>query len=280
MMKKAFVLFAALHLSAAFAAQIPQSLPTDSRIATAYYDPKNVTEIFVKPGVFTQIVFEDGEEHEVHALGDEDAWYFAAYKNYIFLKPKQTDGTTNFSVITNKRDYMFKVHYVDNPNVKDMYQVRFIYPDTIAKQKKQADEKAKIENGFNTSKLKKTYNLDYTMRVKGDRTIAPINVYDDGTFTYFKFAGNVDLPAIYAVDGLNMNSYGKEILVNQTITGAANDTVVMHKIHGVWRLRLDKTVIDIYNDGLNKYGAKNYTMTASPNVQRVEIDQDQGDDDE
>lgn len=30
--------------------------------------------------------------------------------------------------------------------------------------------------------------------------IAPINIWDDGTFTYFKFGANTDIPAIYYVD--------------------------------------------------------------------------------
>lgn len=254
----------------AFAEQIPQPNAEDVRMATVHYDSNNVTEIFVKPGIFTQIVLEDGEQHEVHALGDEEAWHFAYYKNYLFVKPKQTLGTTNLSVVTNKRNYMFKVNYVADNNATDMYQVRFIYPEVISQAAQEAKNKQALENAFDKGKTTKTYNLDYTMRVRGNRTIAPVNAYDDGNFTYFKFAGNVDLPAIYAVD-VSDTKYGQEILVNYTVQGIGNDTLVMHKVHGMWRLRLGDTVIDVYNNGLNGYGVLNQTGTISSEVERIEL---------
>lgn len=267
---KLSVLVLGVCCGVAFAEQMPQPNAEDVRMATVYYDSNNVTEIFVKPGIFTQIVLEDGEQHEVHALGDEEAWHFAYYKNYLFVKPKQTLGTTNLSVVTNKRNYMFKVNYVADNNATDMYQVRFIYPEAIDQAEQEAKNKQALENAFDKGKTTKTYNLDYTMRVRGNRTIAPVNAYDDGNFTYFKFAGNVDLPAIYAVD-VSDTKYGQEILVNYTVQGIGNDTLVMHKVHGMWRLRLGDTVIDVYNNGLNGYGVLNQTGTISSEVERIEL---------
>ncbi len=267
---KLSVLALGVFCGVAFAEQIPQPNAEDVRMATVHYDSNNVTEIFVKPGIFTQIVLEDGEQHEVHALGDEEAWHFAYYKNYLFVKPKQTLGTTNLSVVTNKRNYMFKVNYVADNNATDMYQVRFIYPEVISQAEQEAKNKQVLENAFDKGKTTKTYNLDYTMRVRGNRTIAPVNAYDDSNFTYFKFAGNVDLPAIYAVD-VSDTKYGQEILVNYTVQGIGNDTLVMHKVHGMWRLRLGDTVIDVYNNGLNGYGVLNQTGTISSEVERIEL---------
>ncbi len=267
---KLSVLALGVFCGVAFAEQMPQPNAEDVRMATVHYDSNNVTEIFVKPGIFTQIVLEDGEQHEVHALGDEEAWHFAYYKNYLFVKPKQTLGTTNLSVVTNKRNYMFKVNYVADNNATDMYQVRFIYPEVISQAEQEAKNKQVLENAFDKGKTTKTYNLDYTMRVRGNRTIAPVNAYDDSNFTYFKFAGNVDLPAIYAVD-VSDTKYGQEILVNYTVQGIGNDTLVMHKVHGMWRLRLGDTVIDVYNNGLNGYGVLNQTGTISSEVERIEL---------
>ncbi len=267
---KLSVLALGVFCGVAFAEQMPQPNAEDVRMATVHYDPNNVTEIFVKPGIFTQIVLEDGEQHEVHALGDEEAWHFAHYKNYLFIKPKQTLGTTNLSVVTNKRNYMFRVNYITDSTATDMYQVRFIYPEVISQAEQEAKNKQVLENAFDKGKTTKTYNLDYTMRVRGNRTIAPVNAYDDSNFTYFKFAGNVDLPAIYAVD-VSDTKYGQEILVNYTVQGIGNDTLVMHKVHGMWRLRLGDTVIDVYNNGLNGYGVLNQTGTISSEVERIEL---------
>lgn len=269
-MLKPTLLILGLWASLAVAGQIPKPNNEDVRMSTVHYDSNNVTEIFVKPGIFTQIVLEDGEQLEVHALGDEEAWHFAHYKNYLFIKPKQTLGTTNFSVVTNKRNYMFKVNYVDDRTATDMYQVRFIYPDTLSKKQQEAKNKQTLDNAFEQGKTSKIYNLDYTMKVKGNRTIAPINAYDDGNFTYFKFAGNVDLPAIYAVD-VSDKAYGQEILVNYTVQGAGNDTLVMHKVHGHWRLRLGNTVVDVFNNSLDGWGVLNQTGTTSKEVKRIEL---------
>lgn len=258
-------------LSEVFARQIPQPNFEDIRMRNVQYNPNNVTEIFVKPSIFTQIVLEEGEEHEVHAFGDEDAWHFASYKNYLFIKPKLRLGTTNFSVITNKRNYMFKIHYMEEKAVTDMYQVRFIYPEVVSQKEREEKAKQAVETAFEKGKTTKTYNLDYAMKVRGNRAIAPTNVYDDGNFTYFKFDGNVDLPAIYAVDVSDTQKYGQEILVNYTVQGVGNDTFVMHKVHNIWRLRLSDTVIDIYNNSLNDHGVLNKTGTISSEVKRIEL---------
>lgn len=268
---KALVLSLGLFSGVAFSQQLPQPNAEDVRMATVHYDTNNVTEIFVKPGIFTQIVLEEGEQHEVHAFGDEEAWHFASYKNYLFIKPKLTLGTTNFSVVTNKRNYMFKVNYIADNNATDMYQVRFIYPEVISQKEKEEQAKQAVETAFEKGKTTKTYNLDYTMRVRGNRTIAPVNVYDDGNFTYFKFAGNVDLPTIYAVDVSDTQKYGQEILVNYTVQGVGNDTLVMHKVHRHWRLRLADTVIEVYNNHSNDYGILNQTGTTSSEVERIEL---------
>lgn len=61
-----------------------------------------------------------------------------------------------------------------------------------------------------------------------------MNVWDNGEFTFFKFPGNRDVPAIYMVD-----ADGKESIVNRNTTGAANDVVVVQKINPKFYLRLE-----------------------------------------
>lgn len=271
-MKKLYLVVALLFISTnSMAAEIPKFSEKDHRILTAHYDKDNVTEIVAKAGIATQIVLEEGEEHEYHAFGDKDAWHFDAYKNNIFIKPKEMLGTTNLNIITNKRNYSFKVNFADENSPLDMYQVRFIYPDVETAQEQQARQAQNIEINFETAPTKKIYNLNYSMRIRGDRSIAPMNVYDDGTFTYFKFAGNVDLPAVYAVMAESEEDYGQETLVNKTISGQGNNIIVMHKTHYLWRLRLGDTVIDVFNDSMDKFGVLNTTGTVSPDVERVDI---------
>lgn len=249
--------------SATWAASLPISAGKDNRITTVQYDENNVVEIKAKPGVVTQIVLQKDEVYEAHAFGDGEAWHFNSYKNNLFLKPAKPLGTTNLSVITNKRDYMFKVNFVDEQTIDDdMFQVRFTYPDDD----KKANEGKNIQQSFDNAKFRKVYNLNYMS--KGSQTIAPINVYDDGNFTYFKFPGNVDLPVIYAVVP-GKKSTGDEILVDKSVTGDGNNIIVMHKVNPWWRLRLGSEVLDIRSSSINWQGVLNQTGTIAPDVERI-----------
>lgn len=270
MMKKILLTITLACLSnSSFSAEFPVTAGKDNRVTTVNYDENNVVEIQAKPGVVTHIVLQKGETHEAHAFGDGDAWHFSDYKNNLYIKPAQPNGTTNLSVITNKRDYMFKIQFLPETAPGEMYQVRFNYPDDITSSNS-ANSQKETEKRFENAKIKKLYNLQYSMR--GNQTIAPINVYDDGTFTYFKFPGNVDLPTIYAVTNEGKNKYGQEMLVNKSITGQGNSTIVMHKVHAWWRLRLGDAVLDIQNDGMNWLGVLNKTGTVAPDVERVEVE--------
>lgn len=255
-----------------YAASLPISAGKDSRITTVEYDENNVVEIKAKPGVVTQIILGKGEEYEAHAFGDGEAWHFNSYKNSLFLKPAKPLGTTNLSVITNKRNYMFKINFVDeNDTSGDLFQVKFTYPNEVA----QAQDSKGIDQKLNDSKYRKIYNLNYV--AKGSQAIAPINVYDDGTFTYFKFPGNVDLPAIYAVTR-GKNGKGDELLVDSSVIGAGNNIIIKHKVNDWWRLRLGQEVMDIRNVGLNPQGVLNQSGTISPDVERVvNIEQESND---
>lgn len=254
----------------AYSAQLPLSAGYDERITIVPYNERDVVELAVKPGLVTQIVFGDGEEYEAHAVGDSEAWHIGHYKNFLFLKPAQPLGTTNLSVVTNKHNYMFKVNFVDVPG-QDMYQVEFTYPNEEQNEQLKAQEKQVIKDRLDGSYTSKIYNLNYSM--KGDYTIAPTHAYDDGTFTYFKFTGNVDLPAIYLVNQQSSEDHGSEHIVNKTIKGDGNDTVVMHKTGHQWRLRLGEQVLDIYNDNMLQ-GATNTSGTIAPNVERVVLGDD------
>ena len=273
-----YSLFLALSLGCvsipAVAADIPISIGSDKRVTTVAYKNDDVVELVVKPGIATHIVLQQGEEYEAHAFGDSEAWHFSSYKNNLFIKPAQPMGTTNLSVITNKRTYVFKVNFIgEDSSLVDMYQVKFIYPNDINEAEIKANNKAEIEERLTDSKTQKLFNLNYTM--KGDMTVAPINVWDDGTFTYFKFAGNVDTPAIYSVVLDGNSGDGQETLVNKTIEGSGNNIVAMHKVNPLWRLRLGREVLDIRNDSMNWYGTLNVTGTISQDVERVEKEGDE-----
>ncbi len=105
-------------------------------------------------------------------------------------------------------------------------------------------------------------NLDYAM--SGDLDLAPTNAWDDREFTYFKFPGQRDLPAIYMVD-----PDGNESIVNRHSSGPSNEIVVAHKVAAHWVLRLGSRALAIWNDAYDQDGRRNVSRTASPDVNRV-----------
>jgi type IV secretion system protein VirB9 len=262
---KKIILAAAVALSfgqAALASSIPVSLGADSRVQAVSYNANDVVMIHTRAGVVTDIILEPDEVYLTHAFGDATAWHFSTYGNHVFIKPAVVNGDTNLVLVTNKRTYNFSIIYSATPE-NTVYQVKFTYPDTIKKNAELAKESSLLDNTYKG----KMFNLSYEM--SGDKTIAPINVWDDGTFTYFKFAGNTDLPAIYTVLATDSNGDGNEAIVNRTVTGSSNNIIVMHKVNPKWRLRLGNSVLDVFNKNMNWRGVDNTTGTISPDVKRV-----------
>ena len=107
--------------------------------------------------------------------------------------------TTNMTVITNKRMYFFEMHakHADSINDPDLaFIVKFVYPsETNYSSVKQVTS----SSGPNLAQPE-LYNFQY--KVSGNAAnIEPIQIFDDGRFTYFKFREiNAELPAIFLVD--------------------------------------------------------------------------------
>ena len=91
-------------------------------------------------------------------------------------------------------------------------------------------------------------NEQYSMEVvELDADIRPAEVFDDGRFTYFRFPGNVPVPAIYkSVPGTK-----EEWLVNSHREG---DYIVLHGVGKLWNLRLEHSTVGIFNDAFDPYG--------------------------
>ena len=100
--------------------------------------------------------------------------------------------------------------------------------------------------------------------MSGDLDLAPVNAWDDREFTYFKFPGERDIPAIYLVD-----PDGSESLVTRHSTGPSNEIVVVHKVAAHWVLRLGSRALAIWNDAYDPEGRRNVSRTTSPDVHRV-----------
>ena len=243
-----------------YGASVPRPSYADSRVTTIPYNPNDVVEVFATAGYATHFILENGESYQTHAFGDSAAWHFSAFKNHVFIKPRQVRGDTNLVIITDRRTYNFNLKYTSG--VGQVYTVRFTYPDTQKLVNERENAASILNNEFSFDNPAKQYNLSYLMR--GNTSIAPTNVWDDGTFTYFKFSGNKDLPAIYEI-GMD----GKEAIINKTALGSGNSVIALHKVSRSWILRLGRTTLEVKNARFDDVGVLNTSGTSSENVIRV-----------
>jgi type IV secretion system protein VirB9 len=232
----------------AAAAQLPQSGPEDPRIRDVVYDPSQVVLIKGHYGFEQMVQLADDEKIESLAIGDSLAWQVAPNKqgNLLFLKPVEPKAHTNVAVVTNKRTYAFELVAVNLlAQIDDMnYVVKFRYPQ---------DEEAKVQAQLAAVAQQKqqevvpdkkvdpsAWNLDYTMRGKAE--VAPLHVFDDGSFTYFQFRERQDVPAIFLVaDGKS------ESLLNYHVSGKY---VVVERRGKQFTLRSREGEVCVYNEAL------------------------------
>jgi len=228
------------------AAELPESGPEDPRIRTIVYDPSEVVVIKGHAGFEQMIQFGDGEKIESLSIGDSLAWQIVPNKdgNLLFLKPVEAKAHTNLAVVTNKRSYAFELIAVNLlAEIGDMsYTVRFKYPqEEEAKVQAQlaAVEHDKQQEVVPDKKVDPTaWNMDYTFQ--GSIALAPLHMFDDGTFTYFQFKEHQDVPAIFLVtDGKN------ESLLNYHVSGKY---VVVERIGKQFTLRSREGDVCVYNE--------------------------------
>jgi len=259
-MKLKLALSAVLTVAApAWAAVVPSSSPHDERIRTVEYNPSDVVVLDGMVGIATHIQLEPGERYVDHVFGDSAGWHFAENANHIFLKPKAEHADSNLVLITNRRVYYFDLRYSDaSARGTKMFGISFAYPDTSAMRTAEEIERRRVRDGFDATR---PINANYTMT--GKRSLAPINAWDNRQFTFFRFPGAVDVPAIFMV-----NPDGSESIVNHHVEGPASDIVVVHKVAAQWVLRLGKNALSIFNESYDPIGESNTSRTASPEVIR------------
>jgi type IV secretion system protein VirB9 len=219
------------------------------------YNAEEVVQLELAVGIAAHIVLEPGEQYMTHAFGDAKAWEFRARDNHVFLKAVAPDADGNLTVLSDRRSYHFALKLAGTASA-GVYEVIFDYPDS-GRAKAEQEE---VERAW--SPPPKKVNLSYSM--SGDEDIAPVNAWDNGEFTYFKFPGNRDIPAIYMVD-----ADGAESIVNRHSSGGASDIVVVQRVAPQWVLRLGSRVLGVWNDAYDSFGRRNETRTASQEVKRV-----------
>ncbi len=262
-----FVFVASIVSHSVYALDEPVGSKYDSRLKQVPYNEDDVVKIDSVIGVSTHLILDPSEKYITYAFGDPDAWEFAHKLNHYFVKPKDAMSDTNLTIVTDKRTYNFDIRYHEKDYQTEgkstfdksfTFQIKFRYPEIEAALAKEKAEKERLEKRKNEVRSY-GFNIDYSMN--GSREIAPVNVWDDGVFTFIKFGPGQEVPAIFFVD-----ADGQESIVGQHSIGVNKEIIVMHRVSHEWYLRLGKKVTGVYNNSLIRREAG--TNTSSPLVVR------------
>ena len=259
--------------AAANAAEIAPGSTLDPRVRTTDYVEGQVYKITGFVGYHAVVVFAPDEKVE-RTWGFDSGWRIDDFGNKVSITPKLENADSNLSIVTNKRLYLFDLsvkpfpkRYATQANdAEQTYALRFRYPQdearaAAAQAATSAADRRLAAAKASASENDKPRHMDYTYM--GSEAIRPYEVWDDGTFTYFKFYAQQDLPTFFVV-----NDDGTESVVNKFVK-YDGDTVVVQRVAKQFVLRMGQSVTCIYNENTIAMTPSSGTNTTSPHLERV-----------
>lgn len=274
------VLLATVTASAALA-------QADPRLREQIYDPQAVVTVPVQRGVVTLILLDEDEAITEVAAGlggdcarPESAWCIAAQPGgrHLFVKPRSRAQAPNtLAVITTRRVHSFRLVVGQSgavyrlqmrapqaPPLPVMAVPRTAVPAPAAPpplpELPRPSPGALVAERLQARPLVR--NTAYALAEgPGSEDIVPTLVFDDGRFTYLRFPGNREVPAVFHVQG-----DGSETLVNARME---DDLLVVDRVSRRLMLRAGQAVVGLWNEAFDLEGAPPVQATTVPGVQRV-----------
>lgn len=276
----------------AFTVDASAAEAADPRLRELQYDPRAVVTVPVKRGVVTLVALDADEAISEVASGlggdcakPEAAWCVAAQSGgrTMFVKPKSSaSAANNITVVTDKRTHTFRfVVLADGDARQPVYRLTLKAPPMRVAEVPQADASAAALLQALTAlpstppasspqqviaeRLRaapQVLNTGYSIAEgKHSEDIVPTLVFDDGRFTYFRFPGNREVPAVFHVLG-----DGSEALVNSRMEG---DLLVVDRVSRRLMLRAGSAVVGVWNDAFDLNGVPPTAGVTVPGVQRT-----------
>lgn len=187
-------------------------------------------------GITTQVELDPAEEILDFSTGFSSGWDLSRRGNVFYLRPRGVDVDTNMLVRTQTHAYIFELKVVasDWTTLEQVrragvqYKVAFRYPADAGFA---APAEVAADIGQSTGLEKdRHYNFDYDAASRrAPPWLVPVNVYDDGRFTYLRMGGQATLPtgtfpAVFA----RRTRHGEEFALNTTV----EDGVLV--VHGTY----------------------------------------------
>jgi len=277
--------------SPAMAVSPKKNSPYDYRIKSVVYNPLDTVELNAVLGIQIHITVGKDERYVTHAFGDTKAWQFTHSGNNFFIRPTADLSDTNLTIVTDKHTYNILLHFIghytkpgaDGQTVRAFInnpwsmkqatiELNYQYPNEDAAKAKAEIARAKLRGAMAQTDPNASFNIDYQMSADpASSSIAPVNVWDDFRFTYFKFAANAELPEIFVI-----SSDGKESTVNTHVEGADHNIIVAETTAKEWRVRYgQQKVIGIINAEFDPSRGATPSGTVVPGFRRVMKSEDE-----
>ncbi|RZJ85109.1 MAG: type IV secretion system protein VirB9 [Massilia sp.] len=269
-------------------AAAPAQPAHDERLRDVTYDPQAVVTVPVKRGVVTLVTLDTDETITDVAAGlggdctkPESAWCIAAQPGArnVFVKPKSSaNAPNNIAVVTDRRTHTFKFVVLPDADPRPpVFRLQVRAPKKPAAPEAQGlAHRAPVLPPVNVTPMPRpqeivgermqakpmVMNTQYSMAEgRGSEDIVPTLVFDDGRFTYLRFPGNREVPAVFHV-----RSDGSETLVNARME---DDLLVVDRVSRRLMLRAGSSVVGLWNEAFDLDGVPPGEGTTVPGVQRV-----------
>ena len=260
----------------------------DPRLREVVYDPRAVVTVPVKRGVVTLVVLDADESITEVAAGlggdcakAESAWCVAAQpggRNFFVKAKSSASAANNLAVVTDRRTHAFRfVVLADGDPKPPVYRLVVKAPARVAPATRLAlrdlaplvalpvvpspppPQQVVAERLQAKSQV---MNTQYSVAEgAGSQDIVPTLVFDDGRFTYLRFPGNREIPAVFHVLG-----DGGETLINARME---DDLLVVDRVSRRLMLRAGSAVVGLWNEAFDLDGRPPGDGTTVPGVQRV-----------
>jgi type IV secretion system protein VirB9 len=261
---------------------------TDARIREVAYDAASVVTVAAKPGVTTLVQF--GASEHVKSVGTgqgancaqiADPWCvtWPANAGFIYVRPKpRANLALALAVVTDRHAYSLLFEPVTPAQTRPaVFRLVFTYPESKAVGTSGSEPPADVNAPLAMAlplftsadlvaqRLKSepvAVNSNYSIAYgRASEELAPAMVFDDGRFTYLKWSGNREIPAVFEI-----RADGSEMVANTRMQG---DLIVVDRIALGLMLRAGTAVASIRNDSFDPDGAPPVQGTTAPGVERA-----------
>lgn len=217
------------HLALALAALIAAPLAAQTyplpdidspRIQTAAWDEGEEIVLTALPDTTLTVMLEPGEVIRRATVTGDSAWQVTVSAETDSFQVKGGAGAapTTLQIDTDYRRYDFRLEA--DVSLQAAYLVRIVYGAGPRSTSPLTAGPEPIEN------------LDFTYRLRGDRSVRPASIRDNGEKTVIEYAPGQALPAVFAI-----GPTGDEEVVDGYMRG---DRFVIDRVHERLVFRIDK----------------------------------------